>query len=87
MAELTWKVSRDDNGYASFVHENVERGIFVRVVPNAGPNALFVGHASLDGRSVWQGGADSLESAADQALEAIERATSSTRTSKGGEVF
>ena len=87
MAELTWKVSRDENGDTNFVHANGERGIFIRVVPDAGPKALFTGHARLHGRSVWKGGADSLESAADRALEAIKSAKSSDRKSNGGEVF
>ena len=87
MAELTWRVTRNENGESSFVHENAEQGIFIRVAPVAWTKVPFVGHASLHGKTVWQGSVDSLESAADAALEAIKSATSGSRKAPGGETF
>ena len=87
MAELTWRVSRDENGDSSFVYENAERGIYIRVAPAGWSKAPFIGHASLHGKTVWQGGADSLESAADVALKAIKSAKTGDGNSQGGETF
>jgi hypothetical protein len=87
MADLTWRVSPDENGDSSFVHEDLERGLFIRAIPGGGPKAEFMVYVSFDGNPAWAGSAHSLESAADRALESIKSAETSNRRSGGGEVF